>query len=160
MEVVGYTYDAALHCVSCTLEYARNVPYAEYDFQFGQYSDEDIQDLQVGIFNMTKAIELEVIKDSENNPLHAIFSIDEAGDTPDHCDDCGAYINTSWHSETVGYAVDRLWDYVNSFVVEHTADGNPEVLDIWADELDNCIKDTKDEFVLFMYRAVRKEWDN
>lgn len=85
MRVIGYQYDADQHCISCTLDYAREVPYSEY--VFGEYSDEDISS-SPGFISLTRAIELEVIRDSENNPIHAMMETDERPETT-HCGECG-----------------------------------------------------------------------
>lgn len=153
MTVVGYTYDADLHCVDCTREYVeRSIgDNPQIPLDSGEPSKEDlIDDILQGLMEFT---------DSEGNTLHPIFSTDEAGDSPDHCGDCGAYIDTSWHTETVIYAVGALWEYVEAYVDISKSKGNVEVLDIWANELRNCNIDKNDEFVLFMYDAVRKDWD-
>lgn len=137
MEVVGYTYDAATHCVDCTAKYAR-----------GLMQGDDVEILN--------AIENETLRDSENNPIHPIFSTDEAGDTPDHCDDCGAFIDNSWSGETQDYAVDALWEYVQDTVIGGRTNPDPEVLDIWLENLQWCMTDAKDELIMCLYRVVRK----
>src|SRR5438874_13380413 len=118
MRIVGYTYDAAIHCPDCTIK------------QFG-----DQQFLKDGSDPP--------VYDSEGNEVHVLFDTDEAGDTPDHCDDCGAFIDTAWHSETVGYAVDTLWQYVQDAVlltkqgaeIGRYKDSVSTVLDKWNENL-------------------------
>jgi hypothetical protein len=142
MTVVGYAYDADQHCVDCTKEYVIR--------HIAHFTEKKVNEILDGTLEFV---------DSEGNMLHPIFSTDEAGDSPDHCGDCGAYIDTSWHTETVIYAVSALWEYVEAYVDISKSKGNVEVLDIWANELRNCNIDKNDEFVLFMYDAVRKDWD-
>jgi hypothetical protein len=153
MKVVGYTYNAAMHCPNCTMEYARNVSYSEYEF--GEYSDKDIYE-NPGIFSMTKAIELGIIRDSENNEIHPVFDTDEAGDSPDHCDDCGTFIDTSWTGETVNYAVSALMEYVTRKMQEGKGAGDSEILDEWCRHLNFCIKDTGDRLVMDLYVLTRE----
>jgi DNA polymerase elongation subunit (family B) len=86
MRIVGYAFDADIHCESCTYSYARAVPYAEYDFS--EHDEDEIQSYQPGIIDLEKAIELEIIRDSENNPIHPIFDIDEGAEEW-RCGDCG-----------------------------------------------------------------------
>jgi len=81
------------------LAYARAVPYDEYDWQ-NEYTDEDIQYYknQPGITNVATAVELEIIKDSENNPIRPVFSTDEWYEPSIEevqtlcCSDCGALL--------------------------------------------------------------------
>jgi hypothetical protein len=165
MEVVGYTYDAAEHCPDCTMKYAREVPYDQYVWEFKydsrtdspefKYTDEDISD-SPGIINVKKAIELEIIRDSENNPIHPIFDIDEAGDIPSHCDDCGAYIDTSWNGDTVTYAITALADYIEGAMYKRQFRGNVEALDIWNRQLSWCNVSDDDKVVLHLYDALRE----
>lgn len=155
-QVIGYSFDADTYCVDCTLDYVRCTPYKDY--VFGEHDDEDISD-QPGIINLTKAIELEVIRDNEGNPIHPIFSTDEAGDTPDHCGDCHASIRTSWSGETTNYAIDTLWDYVQASVNGESHRGNTEVLDEWCSHAEWCTSDPKDVLVIALYKTTR-EHDN
>lgn len=112
MTVLGYSYDADHHCESCILRYATSVPYSEYDFTAGgtrshnPYTDADITLTHApGIISLGKAIELEIIRDSEGNAIHPIFSTDEwhnysgedeNDDTPQTltCSDCGVVLDT------------------------------------------------------------------
>jgi hypothetical protein len=153
MEVVGYAYDATIHCTDCTYKYARAVEYRDY--VFGEYSNEDISD-SPGITNVAKAIELEIIRDSENNPIHAIFDTDESGDTPEHCDDCREMIDVSWTDEAVKYAVNALWDYIHE-TIAGAHKGDPEVLDKWNDELSYHIGlSQQEELIRELYTTTRK----
>jgi hypothetical protein len=104
MTVIAYAYNADHHCKSCTYSYARSVPFAEYDWQNDKYSEEDIEGIQPGLLNMQKAIELEIIKDGEGNPIHPVFSIDEwynigEGDQVLACTDCGTELDRYWESD-------------------------------------------------------------
>ncbi len=99
MRVIAYAYDADHHCKSCMLDYARAVEYRDYEF--GEYSDEDIKHDSAacdGIIDLMKAVELEIIRDSEGNPIHPVFSIDEwynigEGDQTLACSDCGGHLD-------------------------------------------------------------------
>lgn len=94
-EVIAYAYDADYHCEDCMLKYARAVPYSKY--VFGEYTNEDIYYYKntPGIFNVMKAVELEIIRDSENNAIHPVFSTDEWWEPSEEgrqvlfCSDCG-----------------------------------------------------------------------
>ena len=155
MEVVGYTYDADMHCVKCTMDYARAVEYKDYDWQ--GYSDEDIEvEHSPGILDMEKAIELEIIKDSENNPIHPIFDTDEAGDSPDHCGDCHEYLDTSWTSDTMDYAVESLREYIKGRMDNAEHPGAKEVLDIWCGKLEwTHGMETHQELIVELYKVTR-----
>jgi hypothetical protein len=153
--VVGYSFNEGTFCEGCTMDYAREVPYSEYDFQ--EYGDEDItSDHNPGMFNMVKAIELEVIKDSENNPIHPIFSTDEAGDSPDNCASCGELIDNSWSGSTVNYAVEQLRTYVMEYMDDQEA-SDVETMDGWAEHMHGCILETQDERVLLLYDTARDD---
>jgi len=115
------------------MKYAREVPFMQYDWQHGKYSTEDITDTP-GMFNMRKAIELEIIKDGEGNPIHPIFDTDESGDTPEHCGDCHEMIDVSWTGEAVSYAVEALKTYIIN-TLEGKRTFNAELLDEWNDHL-------------------------
>ncbi len=100
MNLIGYQYDADNHCEKCTLDYAREVPYSEY--VFGEYRDEDIAH-SPGIIDLSEAIDLGVIHDSENNAIHPLFDTDEwyANDIYEgnesatlNCSDCGEEMDT------------------------------------------------------------------
>jgi hypothetical protein len=137
--VVGYTYDAGVHCPDCTIEYVRkNMP--KY------HTEDDLHDILDGTTDFW---------DSEKNPIHPIFSTDEAGDTPEHCEDCHAFIDNSWSGETVFYAVDALWRYIVDVVSIKYA-GDPEILDIWRDNLRWCHVDSRDELVIDLYDKTRE----
>jgi hypothetical protein len=154
--VVGYSFNADTYCEDCTMDYARSVPYSEYDFQ--EYGDEDItSEHNPGIFNMTKAIELEVIKDDEGNSIHPIFSIDDAGDTPDHCCVCGAFIDNSWSGETVSYVIEGLGNHIEGYIGRNEfGGGNVLTLDTWADNLSDCWISAQDEDILAVYKFIRE----
>jgi hypothetical protein len=70
--------------------------------------------------------------DREGNDVHPLFGRDEAGDTPEHCGACGAYIDTSWTGSTMGYAIEVLAEAVEA---RGTRD---DVRDIWRDKLRWC----------------------
>ena len=96
MSIVGYAYDADHHCESCMLDYARAVPFSEYDWQ--DYDEEDISTVH-GFVNLDTAVELEVIKDGEGNPIHPIFSTQEwynigEGNQTLCCGDCGKELDS------------------------------------------------------------------
>ena len=98
--VIAYSYDADYHCESCMLNYAREVPFSDYDWQ--DYDEEDVTDYpnRPGFIQLDKAVELEIIKDSENNPIHPLFSTDEWWEPSITelqvltCGDCGAELDT------------------------------------------------------------------
>jgi len=147
MDVIGFTFNADIHCENCTYAYAREVPFEKYDLS--TYDTEDIAGNNPGFFSMEKAIELEVIRDNEGNAIHPVFDTDEAGDSPDHCGDCGEYIDTSWHDSTIDYVLDALADYA----IDHS--GNVEVLDQWREKLGWCGIPNRDDCVKIAYDAVR-----
>jgi hypothetical protein len=142
MRVIGYTYDADQHCVDCTEEYVK----ANNTIDGHIPNADDMDAFRSGEWE---------VDDSEGNPLHPIFDTDEAGDTPDHCSDCGLFIDTSWIDTTVDYAVQALADYVVN------GDGNIEVLDVWAENLNWCNMDNISAIVKDAYSAKRsKEEDS
>jgi hypothetical protein len=130
VKVVGYTYDAAMHCPDCTAKYA-----------WGLMQGDDVEILN--------AIENETLRDSENNPIHPVFDTDESGDSPDHCNDCRAFINTLWIGSTVDYAIEALADYLVN------GDGSTQVLDEWANNLQWCNKSNVDQVVIEVYEDKR-----
>jgi hypothetical protein len=143
MEVVGYSYDAAVHCVDCTEEYVK-----KHNRLDGHVPNADDMDA-------FRSGEWEVL-DSENNPIHAIFDTDEGGDTPEHCDDCHEMIDVSWTGEAVSYAINALWDYVHESVAGgHT--GDPEVLDKWDEAMSYHIGlSQQEELIRELYVTTRK----
>lgn len=86
---------------------------------------------------------------TEGEEVHPIFDTDEAGDSPDHCGDCGELLDTSWHDSTIEYVVEALAEYVTN---QH---GNTEVLDQWHEKLNWCGISTKDKVVRIAYDEVR-----
>lgn len=141
MEVVGYSYNADTFCPDCTIEYIR------------------IIDPSITSEGISKILQGEVeFPDNEGNPIHPIFGTQEAGDTPDHCGDCGEFIDTSWSGDTVDYAVEALEQYVGGYFKQsEIRHGNPEVLDIWAENLGFCIIDEWQEAIRDMYEAIRNK---
>ena len=130
MKVVGYTYDADIHCPDCSEK----------------------------VFGL-KLTHPELVGDpidSEGNEVHPIFSIDEAGDTPDHCGDCGAFIDNSWSGETVKYAITALREYVYDTMMDEATKGNPETLDTWVENLEWCATDKTDDLTIHLYKEVRE----
>lgn len=147
MEVVGYTYDADQHCVECTEKYVKEIPIHTY--REDKWHNHDM--------TWKELVEEEVVTDSEGNPIHPIFDTDEAGDSPDHCGDCGEYINTSWHSETVNYATGAFINYIDGWIEKGEGAGNPEVLDIWASEMQWMWLSGRDERAKELYEYIRKD---
>lgn len=96
MRVIAYAYDADHHCEGCMLEYASKVPFPEYDWQ-GKYNDNDI--MHDGQIDYLKAVELQIIRDSEGNPIHPVFDIDEwyaigQGNQSLVCSDCSGMLDS------------------------------------------------------------------
>jgi len=144
MKVVGYTYDAAMHCPDCTKKYIiEHFPETEkiIDSIMGGWIESSDYD----------------IVDSENNAIHPAFDTDDAGDTPDHCDDCGAFIDTSWHGETVNYAIAALGDYVIDAMQGIKARTQQETLDTWNEHLQWCGVDVQDKLVMDLYTVTRQK---
>ena len=82
MRVIAYAYNADHHCEDCTVNmlWNRGQPY-----MFMTYSDVVRQ--------------IDIAKDSEGNPLHPVFSIDEwynigEGDQVLACTDCGKELDS------------------------------------------------------------------
>lgn len=96
MKVIAYDYDADHHCESCMLDYARNVEYKDY--VWGEFNtDDDISN--GGLIDLMKAVELEIIRDSEGNAIHPLFSTSEwwqegEGNQTLACSDCGKELDT------------------------------------------------------------------
>jgi hypothetical protein len=136
MKVVGYAYDADTHCVDCTRDYIRE---------------------QSDAVNVVEHAELVLkgeveFEDTEGNLIHPIFSIDEAGDAPTHCGDCGAFIDDSWSGSTVDYAIESIEEFL---------DGNrgyTSTLEVWAENLKwYIISDHDREVVDRFWEKVQKE---
>jgi hypothetical protein len=143
MEVVGYTYDAAEHCPDCTRKYILD-NYPKTAPIIGSLMAGDIE------------LSDENIEDSEGNQLHPIFDTDEAGDSPSHCDDCGAFIDNAWNGDTVTYAIDRLGDYVTGAIEKRSFRGDSETLDTWMENLEWCGRDEYDDLVMDLYATLRR----
>lgn len=92
--------------------------------------------------------------ETEGDEVHPIFDTDEAGDTPDHCGDCGELLDTSWHNSTIEYAIESLAEYAVY------GRGNSEVLDVWLDKLCMCGLSAKDEAIKLYYDEVRVKEDH
>lgn len=132
MSVVGYSYDAAVHCPDCTREMIDH--FNESGISTDRFLNGE-----------------EIFYDSENNPIHAIFDIDECGDCPEHCDDCGAFIDNSWTGEACNYAVEAIQEYLVN------GRGSTDVLDTWADNLAFCIIDDDQRDTVETYELLRKK---
>ena len=130
MKVVGYKYDADTHCVDCTVKYIANA------YNIDQVDVDDLDDYE----------------DSEGNDLHPILDTNEAGDTPTHCGDCGAFIDDSWSGSTVDYAIESIEEFL---------DGNrgyTSTLEVWAENLKwYIISDHDREVVDRFWEKVQKE---
>lgn len=73
-KIIAYTYDSDIHCVDCTKErFSANAQQA--------------QEYTVDENNV-----LSFAKDSERNPIHAVFSTDEFNPNGAYCGDCRACI--------------------------------------------------------------------
>ena len=70
-EIVGYTYDADAHCVTCAEE------------RFGPQVHDDEQPPE----------------DSEGNEIHPMFAGDEYSSEGEHCGDCGEEIVEPYEDE-------------------------------------------------------------
>lgn len=74
-QVIGYAYEAALHCVDCTRTridnglFSRSIPHNNEPDEHGIFTD---------------------WIDNEGNPISAVLSTHERGDSGDYCDDCRA----------------------------------------------------------------------
>lgn len=126
--VVGYTYDAACHCVDCAVKRwtSRMAP-----------GDVALEDPEF----------------CEPREIGVIFAGSEAGDSPTHCDDCNAFIDDSWTGATCDYAVDALRDYI---ITPGTDEGGrADVLDVWADNLTWCGKDDEQAVIIDIYFDLR-----
>lgn len=74
MRVIGYSFEADMHCVECTLARNRERPFSLDDpLGFGKGCDEN---------GLPYAA-----TDSEGNAVHPVFSTDEGEEC---CGDCGA----------------------------------------------------------------------
>ena len=85
-------------------------------------------------------------EDSDGNPVGAAFS-DEA-DTPQHCDDCGVFLENALTDEGVRYVIEELQSYEPGV-------GRPDVLREWAEFYEHQIEDEADIYfspTMFLYR--------
>ena len=75
VRIVAYTFEADIHCPSCTVERAgvglltREPPLHPYTDEFGLTAD---------------------LVDREGNPIHPVFSTDAFGAVAPRCSECGA----------------------------------------------------------------------
>jgi hypothetical protein len=76
VSIVGYSYDAAVHCPACT-----TVDFINGTIRPKQSCHECVLDAQ--------ALPEEMF-DREQNPVHPIFSTDEHDEATEHCDTCRA----------------------------------------------------------------------
>lgn len=83
MAVVGFTYDADIHCVDCSQK------------RFGSADWPDL--IPQGL------------EDSEGNEPSAIFE-DSESDTPEHCADCGTFLGTNLTGDGYAYVLEALTD--------------------------------------------------
>lgn len=137
MNVVGYQYDASVHCPDCTREYVSKIVVEQ-------------QGLSENLVDEILNGEYHGFTDSEGNPIHPIFDTDESGDTPESCDDCHAYIDTAWTESATEYALDMLRDYL---IEGH---GNKAYLDEIAEQMSYACYSTEMEVVVDLYNERRK----
>ena len=78
VRIVAYTFEADIHCPSCTAERAnvglltRGPPLHPYTDEFGLTAD---------------------LVDREGNPVRPVFSTDEFGVAAPHCSECGVALD-------------------------------------------------------------------
>lgn len=117
MDVIGYTADADTWCEDCI---EKNYP--------GSTADDS------------------TVEDSEGNEIRPMFDDDES-DHPDHCHDCGVFLENALTSEGYRYVVDILADthvawpkdrranleaYWDRYSDYFDVDDNKHILDRWA----------------------------
>lgn len=142
MAKVGYAFDADICCVDCTLKWAGTIPETQYEFGNDKYP-EDYQDAD-GVFQVDELIEDGIIVDSEGNMVHAVFDTEET-DYPQHCADCGEYIDSSWTQECQNYVVEAFGRYIEGYIYPDSGEGgDPDVLAVWAEHADGS--NAKDVF--------------
>lgn len=153
MRVVGFTYDADTHCVSCTRKYIKE----NWFRMFPQHKE--LPEFKIEYANVDGIIDGHIgFEDSEGNDIHPIFSLDEAGDTPTTCGDCNALINDSWSGDTVDYVIEEMWKYVEMWKNGEGMTISEDALDEYREHLNGCIVDSyPDEQVIKIYDFVREQ---
>jgi len=76
MRVIGYSYEADVHCIVC----------AGHDYRTGRL----VRMGRPGEYD-ERGLPMSLI-DNEGNPVRPIFSTDERPEGGEHCGDCGAEI--------------------------------------------------------------------
>ena len=71
MKIKAYAYEAALHCIECTLKRHRETPFATLTGWYGKWDENGLPCEST---------------DSEGNPVTPVFSLDELDGQC--CDDC------------------------------------------------------------------------
>jgi hypothetical protein len=137
MNVEGYSFNADTYCEDCT-DKAKKDGTLLFDGGCGEWHD------------------------SEGNEIHPIFSTDET-DTPEHCSDCGAFLDTSWHSETMKYVEEAMIEYIDkhrkNFAQEQigwraASQPNADTMDTWRENYGWCIG--TNDTLLRIYDKVRE----
>jgi hypothetical protein len=77
MRIIAYTYEAAMHCPTCT---RKRFGWGAFVAAVGERVKRDGKADEHGIA-------LEAL-DNENNPMRPIFITDELGEEQDNCADC------------------------------------------------------------------------
>lgn len=78
MRIIGYTYNAAVHCAICT----------RLDQAYGRitWGGISLASLCAAKFDENGVAESAI--DREGNDVHPVFTTDEFPDGPEYCDDC------------------------------------------------------------------------
>jgi hypothetical protein len=85
IEVIGYSYEADLHCVDCA---KKRFGHEDDNAKHGKYVPSEVDENYVRYDAM----------DNEGNPVHPIFSTDELSPNGSHCGDCGCLIKPGFQA--------------------------------------------------------------
>lgn len=88
--------------------------------------------------------------DSDEYPKGPFDNGGGESDTPQHCGDCGVYLDAPLTTSGVDYAIEHLQSYVDR------DSGTAEVLDIWAADLKDYSLDAAQQATLDAFTSKRE----
>jgi hypothetical protein len=142
-KLVGYAYDADVHCVECTEELFGEIEPRAVDW-YGRWIEVAVRDDE-----RLRAADSDpvIVRDSEENPLSPYYD-SERSDSPQHCGDCHKFLGASLTSDGVDYVIETLWDELSPFENDNGRDRSVTLE--WARYLD----DRSERYDLDNYRKV------
>lgn len=104
MRIIGYSYDADVHCIDCTVKYLK-ASYPEYvDQKVLNWGNSSTMGLWLLLAPLQEDHDPELDEcpepeDSEGNALHPMWDIDEGDPAGEYCGDCGTCISEPWEGD-------------------------------------------------------------